>query len=138
KAAANVDVAKAQLDVAKASQLAAAAAEAKAAENLRYCTILAPADGRVGIARVAEKSIVDAYKTEMVEVFPTDPIYAVAEVDELTSIWYRDQIYEKKEIPNPRDKDTPQRRCITVKNGRTRQPRDQPGQPVRWLGPILA
>jgi RND family efflux transporter MFP subunit len=137
KAAANVDVAKAQLDVAKASQLSAAAAEAKAAENLRYCTILAPADGRIGLAKVAEKSIVDAYRTELVEVFPTDPIYAVAEVDELTSLWYRDQIYEKKEIPNPRDKDTPLHCWITFKNGRTYPPRDQPGQPVDYIDPVL-
>jgi membrane fusion protein (multidrug efflux system) len=130
-------VAKAHLDVAKAAQLSAAAAEAKAAENLRYCRIFAPADGRVGLTRVAEKSIVDAYKTELVEVYPIDPIYAVAEVDELTSLWYRDQIYEKKEIPNPRDESTPLRCWITFKNGRTYPPRDQAGQPVDYIDPIL-
>jgi RND family efflux transporter MFP subunit len=132
-----VDVARAQLDVAKASRLSAVAAEAKAAENLRYCTILAPTTGRVGLAKVAEKSIVDAYRTELVEVFPTDPVYAVAEVDELTSLWYREQIYEKREIPDPRDKDTPLRSWITLKNGRTYPPRDQPGQPVDYIDPIL-
>ena len=137
KAVASVDVAKAQLDVAKATRLSAIAAEAKAAENLRYCTIYAPTDGQVGLAKVAEKSIVDAYRTELVEVFPTDPIYAVADVDELTSIWYREQIYEKKEIPNPRDKNTPLRCWITFKNGRTYPPRDQPGQPVDYIDPIL-
>jgi membrane fusion protein, multidrug efflux system len=137
KAVANVDVAKAQLDVSKASQLSAFAAEAKAAENLRYCTIFAPAEGRVGLTTVAEKSIVDAYKTELVEVFPINPIYAVAEVDELTSLWYRDQIYEKKEIPNPRNESTPLRCWITFKNGRTYPPRDQPGQPVDYIDPIL-
>lgn len=137
KAVANVDVAKAQLDVAKAAQLSAVAAEAKAAENLRYCTIFAPADGRVGLTRVAEKSIVDAYKTELVEVYPINPIYAIAEVDELTSLWYRDQIYDKKEIPNPRDESTPLRCWITFKNGRTYPPRDQPGQPVDYIDPIL-
>jgi RND family efflux transporter MFP subunit len=137
KAAANVDVAKAQLDVAKAAQLSAVAAEAKAAENLRYCTIFAPADGRIGLTRVAEKSIVDAYKTELVDVYPINPIYAVAEVDELTSLWYRDQIYEKKEIPNPRDESTPLRCWITFKNGRTYPPRDQPGQPIDYIDPIL-
>ena len=67
-----------------------------------------------GQALVAEKSIVDAYKTELVEVYPIDPIYAVAEVDELTSLWYRDQIYEKKEIPNPRNESTPLRCWITL------------------------
>jgi RND family efflux transporter MFP subunit len=137
KAQANVDVAKAQLDVAKSAQLSAAAAEAKAVENLRYCTISAPTTGLVGLSRVADKSIVDAYKTELVEVYPTDPIYAVAEVDELTSIWYRDQIYEKKEIPNPRDEGTPLRCRITLKNGRTYPPPDQPGQPLDYIDPIL-
>jgi RND family efflux transporter MFP subunit len=137
KAAANVDVAKAQLDVARASKESAVAAEAKAAENLRYCTILAPADGRVGIAKVAEKSVVDAYKTELVEVFPIDPIYAVADVDELTSLWYRDQIYEKKEIPDPRNESTPLRCWITFKNGRTYPPPGQPGQPVDYIDPVL-
>jgi RND family efflux transporter MFP subunit len=137
KAQANLDVAKAQIDVSKASKQSAVAAEAKAAENLRYCTIYAPSDGRVGIANVAEKSIVDAYKTEMVEVYPIDPIYAVCDVDELTSLWYREQIYEKKLIPNPRDRSTPLRCRITLKDGRTYPPPGQPGQPVDYIDPIL-
>jgi RND family efflux transporter MFP subunit len=137
KAVANLDVAKAQIEVARATRSSAVSAEAKAVENLRYCTIPAPATGLVGRAKVAEKSVVDAYKSELVEVFPTDPIYAVAEVDELTSIWYREQIFEKKEIPNPRDKGTPLRCWITFKNGRTYPPFDQPGQPVDYLDPIL-
>src|SRR5439155_9082352 len=70
KAVANLDVAKAQIEVSRATRAAAVAAEAKATENLRYCTILAPATGRAGLAKVSEKSIVDAYKTELVEVFP--------------------------------------------------------------------
>jgi RND family efflux transporter MFP subunit len=137
KAAASVDVAKAQLDVAKALKLSALAAEAKAAENLRYCTILAPATGLVGLAKVAEKSIVDAYRTELVEVFPIDPIYAIAEVDELTSLWYREQIFEKKEIPDPRDESTRLRCWITLKNGRRYPSAGQPGQPVDYIDPIL-
>lgn len=137
KAVANLDVAKAQVDVAKASREAGAAAEAKAAENLRYCTILAPTTGRAGLARVADKSVVDAYKTELVEVIPTDPIYAVWEVDELTSLWYRDQIYEKKEIPDPRDRGTPLRCWVTLRNGRTYPPADGPGQPIDYYDPEI-
>ena len=137
KAVANLDVAKAQIDVSKAARAAAVAAEAKATENLRYCTILAPATGKIALAKVSEKSIVDAYKTELVEVFPTDPIYAVAEVDELTSLWYRDQIYEKKEIPNPLDKATPLRCRITLKDGKTYPPTGQPGQAVDYIDPII-
>ena len=91
----------------------------------------------LGQALVAEKSIVDAYKTELVEISPIDPIYAVFEVDELTSLWYRDQIYEKKEIPNPRDKTTPLRCWITLKDGRTYPPPGQPGQPVDYIDPEI-
>jgi len=137
KAVANVDVAKAQIAVATATRGSASAAETKAAENLRYCTIYAPSDGRIGLAKVSDESIVDAYKTEMAEVFPLDPIYAVFEVDELSSLWYRDQIYVKKDIPDPRDPSTPLRIWITFKNGRTIPPPDQPGQPVDYIDPII-
>ncbi|MBA4066342.1 MAG: hypothetical protein C0501_22030 [Isosphaera sp.] len=129
KASANVDVAKAQLAVAQASREAATAAEEKAAENLGYCTILAPTTGRTRRAPVAERSIVDAYKTELVEIDPVDPIYVVWDVDELTSLWYRTQIFDKKSIPDPRDPNTPLRCRITLRDGRTYPPRDQPGVP---------
>jgi len=137
KAAANVEVAKAQLDVAKANREAAIAAEAKSAENLRYCTIYSPASGVVRQSKVAERSIVDAYKTELVEVTPIDPIYAIFDVDELTSLWYRSEIYEKKTLPDPRNPDTPLRVWITTKNGRTYPPFDQPGQPVEFIDPEI-
>jgi RND family efflux transporter MFP subunit len=137
KALASVDVAKAQIDVSKAAKGSAIAAEAKAAENLKYCTIYAPTTGRTRQSLVAEKAIVDAYKTELVEISPTDPIYAVCEVDELTSLWYRDQIYEKKEIPNPKDKKTPLRCWITLKDGRTYPPPGQPGQPIDFYDPEI-
>jgi RND family efflux transporter MFP subunit len=137
KAVANLDVTKAQIDVSKASKGSALAAESKAAENLRYCTILAPTNGRTRQALVAEKAIVDAYKTELVEISPTDEIYAVFEVDELTSLWYRNEIYEKKEIPNPKNKDTPLRCWITLKDGRTYPPPGQPGQPIDFYDTVI-
>jgi RND family efflux transporter MFP subunit len=137
KAQATWDVAKAQIDVSKATLASAVAAEAKAAENLRYCTILAPTDGLAGIAKVTDKSIVEAYKTELVEISPVDPIYAVWEIDELTSLWYREQIYVTKEIPNPRDKNTPLRCRITLKNGWTYPPLDQAGQPLDYIDPEI-
>jgi RND family efflux transporter MFP subunit len=133
KAVANVDVAKAQLEVAKASRESAIAAEAKAVENLRYCTILAPTDGRTRQALVAEKSVVDAYKTVMVEISPLSELYAVCEVDEGTSLWYRTQIYDKKELPDPRNKSTPLRCWITLNNGWTYPPPGSPGQPVDYI-----
>lgn len=137
KASANVDVATAQLDVAKASQLAAAAAEAKAAENLRYCTIYAPTTGKTRQALVAEKSVVDAYQTLLVEISPVDEIYAVFDVDELTSLWYREQIYETKQIPNPQDKKTPLRCWITLRDGRTYPPSGSPGVPLDFVDPEI-
>lgn len=137
KAAANVDVARAQLDVAKATKDSAVAAEAKAAENLRYCTITAPVSGRTRRALVPNNSVVDAYKTELVEISPLDELYAVFEVDELTSLWYREQIYEKKTIKDPRNAATPLRCWITLRDGRTYPPRDKPGQPVSFIDPEL-
>jgi RND family efflux transporter MFP subunit len=137
KAVANRDVAKAQIDLSKANKEAAIASEAKAAENLRYCKILAPTTGRIGISRVADKSIVDAYRTDMVDVVPIDPIYAVFDVDELTSLWYRDRIYLTKEFPDPRQKDTPLHCWITLRNGRTYPPQGEPGQPVDYFDPEI-
>ncbi|MCE9565180.1 MAG: efflux RND transporter periplasmic adaptor subunit [Planctomycetes bacterium] len=137
KAVATVDVSKAQLDLARANREAAIAAEAKATENLHYCSIYAPTSGLVRQAKVAERSIVDAYKTELVEVSPVDPIYALFDVDELTSLWYRGEIYEKKTIPDPRNPTTPLRIWITTKNGRTYPPLDQPGQAVEFIDPEI-
>src|SRR5262249_53190249 len=77
KAVANLDVTKAQIEVSKAAKASAIAAEAKAAENLRYCTIYAPTTGRTRQSLVPEKAVVDAYRTVLVEVTPTDELYAV-------------------------------------------------------------
>ena len=63
-------VAEAQVDVAKANKAAAEAALVKAEENLKYCTISAPATGGVGQSLVAPGTLVDAYKTELVSVYP--------------------------------------------------------------------
>jgi RND family efflux transporter MFP subunit len=92
KAAASVKVSEAQVDVSKANKDAADAALVKAEENLKYCTIFAPGTGRLGQSLVAAGTLVDAYKTELVSVYPVTPVYAVWEIDEMTSLWYRDQI----------------------------------------------
>src|SRR5262249_30384172 len=115
KAAANVKVDEAQVDVSKADKAAAEAALAKAEENLKYCTIYAPATGKLNQSLVSPGTLVDAYKTELVSVYPINPIYAVWEVDELTSRWYRDQI-EAGLIPNPHDPATPLTVSIKLKN----------------------
>jgi membrane fusion protein, multidrug efflux system len=106
KAAASVKVDEAQVALAKATRDAAQAAHTKAEENLKYCTILAPATGRLGQSLVSTGSVVDAYKGELVSVYPIDPVYATWEIDELTSRWYRDQI-RTGAIPDPRNPSTP-------------------------------
>ncbi|HVK10050.1 MAG TPA: efflux RND transporter periplasmic adaptor subunit [Gemmataceae bacterium] len=112
KADANVKVSEAQLAVARANREAADAALVKAQENLKYCTILAPATGRLAQSLVSPGTLVDAYKTELVAVYPTTPVYAVFEVDELTSLWYRDQI-RAGAIGDPLNKATPL--AVTIK-----------------------
>ena len=59
------------------------------------------------------------------------------DVDELTSLWYRSEIYEKKTLPDPRNPATPLRVWITTKIGRTYPPLDQPGQAAEFLDPEL-
>jgi|SRR5262245_5692919 len=106
KAAASVKVDDAQIALAKAARGAAEAALTKADENLKYCTIHAPATGRLGQSLVSTGAVVDAYKTELVSVFPINPVYATWEIDELTSRWYREQI-RTGAIPDPRNPATP-------------------------------
>ena len=95
-------VTKAQLKVAESSKLTALAAEAKAKKNLDYCTIKAPTTGVARLSKVQKGDAVASYQTLLVEVVPTDPVYATWEIDENTSLWYREQIFEKKAIPDPK------------------------------------
>jgi RND family efflux transporter MFP subunit len=115
KADASVKVDVAQLEVSKATKLANDAALVKAEENLKYCTIYAPTSGRVNQSLVAPGTLLEANKTELVSVIPVDPIYAMWEVDELTSLWYRDQIVSGA-IPDPRNPKTPLTCTIKMKN----------------------
>ncbi|MBN9120185.1 MAG: efflux RND transporter periplasmic adaptor subunit [Planctomycetes bacterium] len=92
KALASVKVSEAQIDVSKAAKAAAESALVKAEENLKYCTIYAPTTGVAGRSPVAPNNLVDAYKTELVTIYPVDELYAEWEVDEQTSLWYREQI----------------------------------------------
>jgi RND family efflux transporter MFP subunit len=117
KADANVKVSEAQVAVSVANRDAAAAALVKAQENLKYCTILAPTSGRLGQSLVSPGTLVEAYKTELVSVYPINPMYAVFEVDELTSLWYRDQIRAGL-IGDPRNKATPLAATIKLKDER--------------------
>jgi RND family efflux transporter MFP subunit len=115
KAAANVKVDEAQIDLTKAAGSAADAALTTAEENLKYCTITAPATGRLGQSLVSAGTTVDAYKTELVSVYPINPVYATFEIDELTSLWYREQI-RAGAIPDPRHPNSPLKVTIKLKN----------------------
>lgn len=115
KAVASVKVSEAQLDVAKASKASGESSLVKAEENLRYCTIFAPTSGRARESKVAPGNLVDAYKTELVWVYPLDPIYAYWDVDELTSLWYREQI-NAGAVANPINPSTPLTVTIKLKN----------------------
>ncbi len=91
KADASVKVSIAHLQASKVVKLSYEAALAKAEEKLNYCTIYAPTTGRVGPCLAAPGALLEAGKSELVSVHPTNPIYALWEVDELTYLWYRDQ-----------------------------------------------
>src|SRR4029077_15590035 len=106
KAAASVKVDEAQIDLSKATKSAAEAALTTAEQNLKHCTITAPATGRLGQSLVSNGAVMDAYKTELVSVYPINPVYATWEIDELTSLWYREQI-RPGAIPDPRDPASP-------------------------------
>jgi RND family efflux transporter MFP subunit len=115
KANANLKVSEAQLAVSNATKDAGASALTKADENLKYCTITAPTTGRVGQSMVAPGTLVDAYKTELVSVYPVTPVYAVWEIDEQTSLWYRDQI-RGGSLADPRNPATPLSVTIKLKD----------------------
>ena len=136
KAVATLAVSEAQKDVAAASKAAAGAGLAKAEENLKYCTIYAPTDGVARRSRVSERDVVTAYQTSLVDISPVETLYAVWEVDELTSLWYRDQIV-RGAIADPRNPATPLQVWITLKDGSTYPPPDQPGRPLGYIDPEL-
>src|SRR5262249_53656557 len=70
KALASVKVDEAQVDVSRANKESAEAELVKAQENLKYCTISAPTTGRLGQSLVSAGNMVDAYKTDLVWVYP--------------------------------------------------------------------
>lgn len=129
-------VAKANRDAAQANKEAAQAARAKADENLSYCKIYAPTSGKVGESQVAVHSVVTAYQTVMTQVDPVDNLYLYFEVDELTSLWYREQI-ARGALNDPSNPATPIRCWITLKDGRTYPQPPQPGQPLDYVAPEI-
>lgn len=121
-------VSKQEQDTALAARDAAAAAEksgvaaiasAKAglvtAEfNLANCTVRSEVAGagRVSRTQVTPGNLVTGGTTVLCTVTSLDPVYAYFVVDEQTSLAYRRTIFDKKELPNPRDVNGPGLRCF--------------------------
>ncbi len=84
-----------------------------AADLLKKCRVVAPVSGRISRALVTEGNTVTANVTDLTRIIAIDPIYAVWDVDENTSLYYRRMI-DDKVIPNPRD--TPLKCRIKLKN----------------------
>ena len=108
-----VDRAVATKAKAEASLAAAKAVAVKARLNLDDCRILAPISGRLSRTRMTKGNLVEA-GTQLTRIVAVNPIRAVWYVDETTSLWYRDQIFTQKTIPNPKDK--PMRASIQLFN----------------------
>lgn len=97
------------------NQLAEYQAKVVSAEDmLKKCRIVAPISGRISRALVTEGNTVTANVTDLTRIIAIDPIYAVWDVDEASSLFYRRLIYDEKVLPNPRD--VPLKCQIKLKN----------------------
>lgn len=108
--AAGTAVSKNELDkaVAKRDSSAAAlqAAEAdieKANFNYVKTKILSPIAGRIARTVLTEGNLVSANVTKLTRIVSVHPVYVLFDVDEMTSLRYRDMIYKTKTIPDPRE-----------------------------------
>ena len=77
----------------------------KAQFDRKNCTIRCEVRGvaRVSRTNVTPGNLVTAGQTVLCRVTSVDPIHAIFDVDELTSLAYRRRIYDTKELPDPRD-----------------------------------
>jgi RND family efflux transporter MFP subunit len=116
-----VDTYRANRDAAVAVQQSGVAAIASAKANLvtaefnlANCTVRSEVAGvgRVSRTQVTPGNLVSAGTTVLCSVTSLDPIYAYFVVDEQTSLAYRTSIFDKKEIPNPRDVYGPGLKCF--------------------------
>ncbi len=71
--------------------------------NLEKTKIMAPVDGRISRFMKTVGNVVTP-TTQLTKIVSIDPIYAVWDVDETTSLHYRKLIYIDKVIPDPREK----------------------------------
>ncbi|OWK37712.1 efflux RND transporter periplasmic adaptor subunit [Fimbriiglobus ruber] len=91
---------------AKATIGAAEAALHKARFDLTNCVIKSDVKGvgRISRTLLTKGNLVKTGDTVLCRITSLDPIYAYVDVDELTSLACRAKIFDKKELPDPRDK----------------------------------
>ncbi len=102
--------------VAAAQILAAEAAVAQAQFSLTRTKIVAPIGGGINKTEKTEGNLVTANTTKLTKIVSIDPIYADFDVDEATSLKYRDLIYKDKTVGDPRAPDSPLKCWIRLKN----------------------
>ncbi|QVL34697.1 efflux RND transporter periplasmic adaptor subunit [Telmatocola sphagniphila] len=100
------DAAVAGVSAAKAAQLAAEASLKKAQFDRDNCTIRNPVKGisRISQTYITKGALVTAGSSVLCKVVSLNPIRAYFDVDEMTSLLYRRQIYDTKELADPSNK----------------------------------
>ena len=90
---------------AKAAVLEAEAKVRKARFDRRNCTIRSEVKGMARVTRtnVTRGNLIRAGETVLCRVTSLEPIHAIFDIDEATSLAYRRRIFDTKEIPDPRD-----------------------------------
>jgi RND family efflux transporter MFP subunit len=105
-----VDKAVASRDSSAAQLQAAEADIEKANFNYEKTKVLSPIAGRIARTTLTEGNLVSANATRLTRIVSVNPIYVLFDVDEMTSLRYRDMIYKTKTVPDPRD-DLSKLRC---------------------------
>jgi RND family efflux transporter MFP subunit len=98
-----LDQAAAKKDTATAAIASADAEIARAQFSYDKTQVKSPISGRIGRTLLTVGNLVTSNSTRLTRIVRTDPIYAYFDVDETTSLKYRDMVFKKKTIPNPRD-----------------------------------
>lgn len=112
----DLDKAVSKRDSAAATIQAAEAAVAKAKFDFEKTTVRSPITGRLERTLLTEGNLVTANTTRLTRIVTVNPIYAYWDIDEMTSLRYRDMIHKTKVLPNPRDSATPLKCWIRTKN----------------------
>ncbi len=90
-------------EVADAQIKSSKAMIAKAEFDLSRTKIVAPIDGGINRTEKTVGNLVIANQTKLTRIVSISPIFAYWDVDENTSLKYRDMIYKDKTIGDPRD-----------------------------------